>query len=61
MAARTSLTVAEICTDLVISRSTFYEWRAKRRAPKCFKIPNGELRVRCAEYERWIAAREEAA
>jgi hypothetical protein len=23
------LTVAEICTDLRISRRTFYEWRAK--------------------------------
>ena len=23
--------------------------------------PNGELRIRCAEYERWLEAREEAA
>jgi predicted DNA-binding transcriptional regulator AlpA len=27
------LTVADICADLGISRRTFYEWRAKGRAP----------------------------
>lgn len=27
------LTIKEICKDLKISRSTFYDWRAKGRAP----------------------------
>ncbi|MEV0144953.1 MULTISPECIES: helix-turn-helix domain-containing protein [unclassified Nonomuraea] len=53
------LTVAEFCTELGISRSTFYDWRAKRRAPKCITLPNGSLRIRRAEYERWLASREE--
>lgn len=53
------LTVADICADLAISRRTFYEWRAKGRAPRCFPLPNGELRIHRAEYERWIRAREE--
>jgi predicted DNA-binding transcriptional regulator AlpA len=48
------LTVAEICADLKISRSTFYDWRAKERAPRCIRLPNGELRVCQAEYERWL-------
>jgi predicted DNA-binding transcriptional regulator AlpA len=55
------LTIADICADLDISRRTFYEWRAKGKAPKCIPLPNGELRVRRAEYERWLAAREGAA
>jgi excisionase family DNA binding protein len=55
------LTVDEICADLDISRRTFYEWRAKGTAPKCMKLPNGELRVRRSEYERWLEAREAAA
>lgn len=55
------MTVAEICDDLSISARTFYEWRAKGTAPKCSKLPNGELRVRHADYERWLEAREEAA
>ncbi|MEV4183031.1 helix-turn-helix domain-containing protein [Streptosporangium canum] len=55
------LTVAEFCTELEISRSTFYDWRAKRRAPKCITLPNGSLRIRRAEYERWLASRKDAA
>ena len=32
---RTMLTLAEVCEELAISRSTFYDWRAKHRAPRC--------------------------
>jgi predicted DNA-binding transcriptional regulator AlpA len=28
------LTIAEVCADLGIGRRTFYEWRAKGRAPR---------------------------
>lgn len=55
------LTVAEICEDLDINRSTFYDWRAKRTAPPCFKLPNGELRVRRHDYDDWIDTRMEEA
>ena len=58
---RGMLTVAEILADLGdVSRRTFYEWRAKGTGPKCVKLPNGELRVRRAEYERWLSEREAA-
>ncbi|MFF3442121.1 helix-turn-helix transcriptional regulator [Streptosporangium sp. NPDC002721] len=55
------LTVAEFCAELDISRSTFYDWRAKHRAPRCITLPNGSLRIRRAEFERWLASREDAA
>lgn len=55
------LTLREVCTELRISRSTFYDWRAKGRAPRCIKLPNGELRIRRSEFERWLASCEEAA
>ena len=58
---RDKLTITEVCTDLSISRRTFYEWRAKNRAPKCITLPNGSLRIRRSEYLRWLASREEAA
>ena len=58
---RDKLTIAEVCADLGISRRTFYEWRAKGRAPRCITLPNGSLRVRRSEYQRWLASREEAA
>jgi len=60
-ALRGMLTVEEILADLGdVSRRTFYEWRAKGTGPKCVKLPNGELRVRRAEYDRWLAEREAA-
>jgi hypothetical protein len=62
---RGTITVAEILEDLAdadgkpLSRRTWQEWRAKGRAPKCLKLPNGELRIRRTEYDRWLKDREE--
>ncbi|WP_030455304.1 helix-turn-helix transcriptional regulator [Herbidospora cretacea] len=55
------LTVRQVCDRLGISRSTFYDWRTKRVAPKCITLPNGSLRVRPADLERWLDARQDAA
>jgi excisionase family DNA binding protein len=55
------LTIAQLCKELGISRSTFYEWRAKGRAPRCIKLPNGQIRIRRAEFERWLDSLEEVA
>ena len=55
------LTIAQLCTELGISRSTFYEWRAKGRAPRCIKLPNGQIRIRRAEFDRWLESLEEVA
>ena len=55
----TRLTIADICIDLGVSRSTFYEWRAKGRGPRCIKLPNGDIRINRAEYERWLKTLEE--
>ena len=55
------LTIPEVCRELKISRSTFYDWRAKRRAPRCITLPNGSLRVRRADLDRWLSAHEDAA
>ncbi|GAA4963294.1 excisionase [Pseudonocardia tropica] len=45
------LTVMQVCAELRISRSTFYEWRAKNRAPRCIKLPNGEVTSGGVVYE----------
>jgi excisionase family DNA binding protein len=55
------LTVAQLCAELGISRSTFYDWRAKGRAPRCIRLPNGEIRIRRTELERWLDTCEENA
>jgi predicted DNA-binding transcriptional regulator AlpA len=51
---RRNWTVAQFCAEWDISRSTFYDWRAKGRAPHCIKIPNGDLRIEHADYEAWL-------
>ena len=48
------LTLAEVCNELRIERSTFYDWRAKGRAPKCSKLPNGELRIVRRDLDEWF-------
>ena len=55
------LTIVEFCEEIGITRSTFYDWRAKRRAPRCIKLPNGELRIRRTEYQNWLDSLEEKA
>jgi predicted DNA-binding transcriptional regulator AlpA len=55
------LTIDEVRAMLRISRSTWNDWRAKGRAPRCTRLPNRALRVRRAELNRWLDEREEAA
>lgn len=58
---RTMLTLSEVCAELQISRSTFYDWRSKGRAPRCLTLPNGKLRIRRDDLESWIAKNCETA
>jgi hypothetical protein len=46
--------------DRPLPKSTFHDWRAKGRAPRCIKLPNGSLRIRRSELDRWLDAREDA-
>ncbi|WP_158842917.1 helix-turn-helix transcriptional regulator [Saccharothrix deserti] len=55
------LTIAEVCAELKISRSTFYEWKAKGKAPRSRKLPNGEIRVSRTALNDWLESLEEAA
>ena len=58
---RRHLTIAELCDELGIARSTFYDWRAKRAAPRSMKLPNGELRIRRTDLENWLTTLEDDA
>lgn len=53
------LTIPDVCAELGIARSTFYDWRAARKAPRCIKLPNGSIRVRRVDLESWLESREE--
>lgn len=58
---RSHLTIMEVCDELGISKSTFYDWRAAHKAPCCIRLPNGSLRVRRADFDRWLRECEEPA
>ncbi len=56
---RELLPLAQVLAELgdehgPLARSTFYDWRAKKVAPPCIKLPNGELRIRRAEFDAWL-------
>lgn len=53
------LTLAEVLAELKVPRSTWNDWRAKKTAPRCIKLPNGQLRVRRTVLDQWIEDREE--
>lgn len=54
------LSVKDICEELGVARSTFYDWRAARKAPPCIKLPNGDLRIRRTDFERWLESLQSA-
>ncbi len=61
------LTIAEVCAELrdddgrPLSRATFYRWRQLHKAPKCLKLPNGQIRIRRSALERFLDQCAEAA
>ena len=59
--SRDKLTVAEVCDDLQVAQSTFYEWRTKGTGPRCIKLPNGSLRIWRSDLTRWLEERAETA
>jgi predicted DNA-binding transcriptional regulator AlpA len=58
---RDHMTVADLCAELGIARSTFYDWRQAKKAPRCIKLPNGDLRIRRSDYAAWLENLEDAA
>ncbi|MFE2865520.1 helix-turn-helix transcriptional regulator [Embleya sp. NPDC059259] len=55
------LTIPQIIRILDVPRATFYRWRQLGKGPKAIKLPNGAVRVRRSEFDRWLSAHEEAA
>jgi len=55
------LSVAQVCAELGVARSTFYDWRAAKKGPPCMKLPNGDIRVRRADFDSWLASLQESA
>jgi hypothetical protein len=52
----TLMTVPEILAALggKVSRDTFYKWRQTGKGPRCFTLPNGELRCTLTDFLDWL-------
>jgi predicted DNA-binding transcriptional regulator AlpA len=61
MATAKTLKLSEVLAELDMSRAAFYRMRARGKAPKSFRLPNGHLRFRRSDLDAWWAACEAAA
>ena len=57
------MTVPDILAALggSVSRDTFYKWRQTGKGPRCFTLPNGELRCTVADFTEWLIGLQGAA
>jgi predicted DNA-binding transcriptional regulator AlpA len=53
------LKLCDVLAEIGVSRSSFYRMRAIGKAPKCIKLPNGQLRIRRRDLDAWFTACEE--
>jgi len=53
------LKLADVLDELGMSRAAFYRMRARGKAPKCLKLPNGQLRFRRGDFDAWLQNCEE--
>lgn len=52
--ATRTLTLVEALAELRMSRAAFYRLRARGRAPRHLKLPNGQIRIRRTDLDAWF-------
>lgn len=55
------LKLPEVLEEIDMSRAAFYRMRARGKAPKLLKLPNGQLRVRRSDLDAWWGDCEQSA
>lgn len=53
MARPEKLKLAEVLTEIKMSRAAFYRMRARGQAPRIHTLPNGQLRVKRTDLDAW--------
>ncbi|GGO55387.1 excisionase [Streptomyces daqingensis] len=60
MARSQMLKLPEVLEEIGMSRAAFYRMRARGKAPRLVKLPNGQLRVRRSDLDDWWADCEQS-
>ncbi|MEU9406156.1 helix-turn-helix domain-containing protein [Streptomyces sp. NPDC048281] len=55
------LKLPEVLEEIDMSRAAFYRMRARGKAPKLIKLPNGQIRCRRDDLDAWLTSYQEAA
>ncbi|MEU1786235.1 helix-turn-helix domain-containing protein [Streptomyces sparsogenes] len=55
------LSIPEVIEESGVPRATFYRWRSCKKGLKSSKLPNGAVRIRRSELNRWLESLEESA
>ncbi len=53
------LTLADFLEEMDVPKSTFFRWKAVGQAPRTYKLPNRQIRIRRSDFESWLKSREE--
>lgn len=61
LAGTEKLELREVLKEIKMSRAAFYRMRARGKAPKLIKLPNGQLRCRRSDLDAWWAKHEMSA
>lgn len=61
MARAKMLKLPELLAEIDMSRAAFYRMCAKGKGPKTVRLPNGHLRFREADIDRWLATLDDSA
>jgi len=61
MARPQMLKLPEVLNEIDMSRAAFYRMRARGKAPKLIKLPNGQIRCRRSDLDAWWSKHEIAA
>ncbi|MFE3326044.1 helix-turn-helix transcriptional regulator [Streptomyces sp. NPDC059176] len=61
MARDQKLKLSEVLEEVEMSRAAFYRLRARGKAPKLIKLPNGQIRCRRSDLDAWWASCEVSA
>jgi predicted DNA-binding transcriptional regulator AlpA len=59
MPRKTFITLTEFLEKMDVPRSTFFRWKAIGAAPRHYKMPNRQIRIRSTDFEAWLSDREE--